>query len=277
MGNLRKLLKISRPRFWFYIAGTFAVGYIAGANEVKDLATLKFFYLLFFFLLPANFFLYGINDLFDWETDHYNVKKDSKEYRFVQSDKRQLVTLLAVSFFFSLFVFFIVPQQAALWFALFQFLSFFYSAEPLRFKKRRYIDFISNFLYIIPGIVGYLINATQLNFFILLALFFWTSAMHLFSAIPDIEADKKAGIYTSAVYFGYTRSLVVCFLFWLLFAVLSVWFNYLFFLAFIYPSIPLILLLKKNISIDRVYWYYPYINAFIGFILYWYLAFKNIL
>ena len=75
MPDFRFLLRVSRPRFWFYIFGPYIVGLIAGVvtrNELLDWRTILF---AVYFLFPANLLIYGVNDIFDYETDRLNEKK----------------------------------------------------------------------------------------------------------------------------------------------------------------------------------------------------------
>lgn len=39
-------------------------------------------------------------------------------------------------------------------------------------------------------------------------------------------------------------------------------------LALTYPAIPLALLVRRGLSVDRVYWYLPYINTSLGGLLF---------
>jgi lycopene elongase/hydratase (dihydrobisanhydrobacterioruberin-forming) len=268
--HFKKLVKISRPRFWLYLGGTFGVGYALGAGGRGDFLNWQFFYMLIYFLFPANIFLYGINDLFDWETDHLNIKKKSKEYSLIESDKKFLQISVLISILLSLPIFLYANSQSRIWIVLFLFLSFFYSAEPLRFKKSPILDFSSNFLYVVPGIVAYLQHSTELNIFILIASFCWTAAMHLFSAVPDIEPDSKAGIKTTAVVLGYDISLLLCNLFWFVFSFILISKSLAFIPTLAYPLIPLLLLTKRSININKVYWYFPVITGILGFIAFWY-------
>ena len=77
-------------------------------------------------------------------------------------------------------------------FGIFLFLSYFYSAKPIRFKDKPFLDFSSNYLYVMPGIFGfYLVSGSMPALIILVGAYMHISAMHIFSAIPDIEFDKK--------------------------------------------------------------------------------------
>src|SRR6056297_3228728 len=79
------LLKLSRPRFWLYLAGPVLVGVAYGASGVADLFAPAGVALFAYFLVPANVYLYGVNDAFDADIDAQNPKKtgeDAREERF---------------------------------------------------------------------------------------------------------------------------------------------------------------------------------------------------
>ncbi|MDO8056059.1 MAG: UbiA family prenyltransferase, partial [Candidatus Hermodarchaeota archaeon] len=153
MSNFVRLaFRISRPRFWLYLGGTYLIGYMIGITTIFELLNPFFALNLFFFLFPANVFLYGVNDYYDEDTDIFNPKKDDKEYRVTAKDRRTLIALILVSFLYGLLLLIIHPDNIArLLFGIFLLLSFLYSAKPIRFKARPFIDFMSNFLYVMPA------------------------------------------------------------------------------------------------------------------------------
>jgi 4-hydroxybenzoate polyprenyltransferase len=190
--TLRLGFNVSRFRFWFYLTGPFTVGCIYGASTYLDLLKPWFFLYLFYFLIPANVFLYGVNDYWDYETDLLNPKKDEKEYRVGGDERDDLHRLIMLILGVSLVLFIAqgdLVQRVV--FGLFVFLSYFYSAQPLRFKERPLLDSASNVLYILPGVFAfYLASGSLPDLRVLLAGFLHSFAMHLFSAIPDIEFDE---------------------------------------------------------------------------------------
>jgi 4-hydroxybenzoate polyprenyltransferase len=275
MSNLARLaFRISRPRFWLYLGGTYLIGYSIGVTSLLQFLNLHFFLHLLFFLFPANVFLYGVNDYYDEDTDIFNPKKSDKEYRVTAKDRRNLILLILSGFAYGVILLFLQPDFIAIAIlAIFLVLSFLYSAKPVRFKARPFVDFMSNVLYVFPAILAFY----QLRFFIppplpLFAAFMWTSAMHLFSAVPDIDADKQANIRTTAVLIGAVPSLILCFSFWLTFAVLLVfitpWNPPWNLLTFAYPIIPLYLIIRRSADISRIYWWYPYWNAIFGLLIF---------
>lgn len=271
MQTLTFLLKISRFRFWMYTAGPYLLGYLIGSpNLITAFYSAEFIFYFLYFLVPANIFLYGVNDYFDEDTDKFNPKKGTKEHKLKNSNKGFLKLILAICLILSLaLIFFIQTMSAKIALSIFVFLSYFYSAPPLRFKSKPLLDSISNVLYIIPGVISYLQVSGQLPpTWLLIGFWCWASSMHLFSAVPDIEADKKARLKTTAVFLGKNASLIVCAILWLIFTLITIttFKNPLFLTLFIYPAIPLLIFLFKNLNIEKIYWYFPYLNTLIGFI-----------
>jgi 4-hydroxybenzoate polyprenyltransferase len=268
----RYYLRLSRPRFWIYTAGTFVVGYCLAAQVWSAFYSPEYVLYLLYFFVPANIFIYGVNDYWDAATDKDNPKKDEKEVRLAASQRIELRTVLVL--IVALSVALMVAQdsmmQRAL-FAVFLLLSYFYSAPPLRFKGIPFIDFSSNMLYVMPGIFAYHLASGELpSLALVVAGYCHIAAMHLFSAIPDIAYDAAAGIRTTATFLGYRVSLALCLVFWGVLAVLAIALSdahMLSFLALAYPLIPALLLVRGSLDIDRAYWVLPYINIALGGLL----------
>ena len=225
-------------------------------------------------MIPANILLYGINDLFDQDTDIFNHKKEDKEVKINSSrDVFYLKSLLILCYFISTFLLLSYDNfNEIILFLSFIILSTIYSLPPLRLKARPIFDFSSNILYFIPGILGYYQNTGIMPPILTwIGLYCFTSAMHLFSAIPDISYDRKASVITTAVKLEFNNSLILCLIFWLSFSLIfSFYYRFLFplsILLLIYPLIPLYILITKKENIDQIYWYFPYINGIVGFII----------
>ncbi len=102
---LKFIFKISRPRFWLYLAGPYLLGYAAGVNNLNDFISAKFAVYFLFFLIIANIFLYGVNDYFDNDTDQYNDKKITHEHLLQSSERKKLARTTLLCFFASLALF----------------------------------------------------------------------------------------------------------------------------------------------------------------------------
>lgn len=251
-----------------YLAGPFLLGYLAGLPAPRDLRTPHFWLPFLYFLLPANLYLYGINDLFDTDTDQLNTKKGAQEHRLIRRERGILIALLiGVGVLDALFFAALPPVMWPL-FGLFLLLSTLYSAPPLRLKARAFFDSYSNVLYVLPGFLGYWLTAGHLPPpAIIVAGACWAAGMHAYSAIPDIEPDQEAGIRTVAVALGKGRALLFVLANWLIFALLvTATLGLIGALSFIYPLIPLVLYMRPQLSVARAYWWFPGLNAAVGFL-----------
>lgn len=272
---LKIILKISRPRFWLYTAGPFAVGLIAAADSWQSLGKPFLLLELAYFILPANLMLYGVNDLFDSETDRLNHKKQNQEYLLKTDQVFFLAVLVGACTVMGLSLAFLNPQISRKWWLLFLLLSWLYSAAPVRFKARPFLDFLSNILYIAPAGIAYsYLSGHSFSAPVLIAAWLWVGAMHLFSAIPDIKADRQAKIMTTAVLLGRNYSLILCGILWLLFCGVVFYSQWLWpfsAIALVYPII-IIYAWIKPLKIQKIYWAFPYLNGILGFCLFWLLA-----
>lgn len=270
MTQFIRILSISRPRFWLYLAGPYLVGYAFMANRLMQFDNWVFWYGLFFFLLPANFILYGLNDVADADTDKHNKKKQTKEIAFVASDKLTYVNIIYTSLLLSVpLLFFLTPISRVL-LICFLFLAAAYSLAPIRLKAKPVVDSVSNILYAFPAfIAAYQFPNADVPLEVFVAALCWTAAMHLFSAIPDIEPDSKAGLKTSAILLGKKNSLFACTVLWAITAILVLPFAGKFFVFAIYPLITFAaLFIEEQLSLDTIYWLFPYINAIVGFYIF---------
>jgi 4-hydroxybenzoate polyprenyltransferase len=262
------LFWLSRPRFWFYLAGPVIVGVVYGADAPADFFSPLTVGLFAYFLLPANVFLYGVNDIFDADIDEVNPKKseEGKEVRY-RGDRTVTATIVAATLLGLVFVPFL-PVEGIAALAAFYLLGTAYSAPPLRFKTTPLLDSLSNGLYITPGIVAF--AAMTGEFPPLLAIgggWLWTMGMHTFSAIPDIEPDRKAGIQTTATVLGERWTLVYCGLCWLAAAALMGLIHpFLANVFLVYPVFVFVIAVSPA-DVSRAYWWFPAVNVLTGMLL----------
>lgn len=263
------LLRLSRWRFWSYLAGPYLLGYTAGVGNLSLLLRWWFWVHLLFFVFPANLLLYGVNDLFDADTDSRNPKKGPVEHRLSQSDRPVVRGGVAAALVLALVL---VAAQRSLANAValltFVMLAVAYSMPPFRLKARPILDSASNVLYAVPGFLGWQqASGRPVPLIAVLIAGLWTAAMHLFSAIPDIQSDSEAGLKTTATVLGHRGSLAVCAMLWLTFVgcILGTGVLWPWSLALlVYPAIPAVVLGRPPQSAVRAYWYFPAINSFMG-------------
>jgi 4-hydroxybenzoate polyprenyltransferase len=261
--RLGYLFWLSRPRFWLYLGGPVIVGATFAADSLPALFTPLNVALLAYFTVPANVFLYGVNDVFDADIDAENPKKADKEVRY-RGRRWAVAVVLACGALGLAFVPFI-PRMAALAFGLWYLLSIEYSAPPLRFKTTPLLDSVSNGLYVLPAVVAFATVAGELPPLAAIAAgWLWTMGMHTFSAIPDIEPDRAAGIRTTATVLGERWTYVYCAGCWLAAAVVF-WQVHAFFggLLLVYPTL-VFGIARSDVDVDDAYWWYPVVNTLTG-------------
>lgn len=185
-----------------------------------------------YFLIPANIWIYWINDIYDYETDKLNPKK-LEWYEALVTPKEQKSLWKWILRTTIPFVLIAVYQRVQLWImnyelwiSLFAFLFFSgqYSAKPIRAKARPILDsFFSAWHYITTAIFGYLlVNPTwDINRYYVIAGMARAMAMHAFSAVPDIQADKDAKLATIATLLWWKATIWACFGLYLLASILS--------------------------------------------------------
>lgn len=255
------VLRHSRPRFWLYTAGPFLVGYGAGASSIYDFVSPLFVYGLAYFLFFANVFLYGVNDIFDLDTDLANPKKSGRESHAL--GRRGVLArwaLLSVAAAAPL----AVDLAAAGYVALYLALSAAYSAPPFRLKARPFLDSYSNWLYIVPAGLGYyLASGGHMPLWAWAAGVFWTAGMHALSAVPDIEPDRAAGLRTVATTLGRRGTLVFVAANWLAASLVLMWKDLLLAPSLLYFVVAAYLAASPW-RVESWYWRFPFINAAMG-------------
>lgn len=200
---LKKLFVVSRPVSWVNTAYPFAAGYFLTVQSID----VRFIVGTLYFLIPYNLMMYGVNDVFDYESDKRNERKGGvegalltkKQHRFV------LLSVLVTNLPFLVFLAIVSPKISCLVIlSLVAFLVLAYSLPRLRFKERPFIDSMTSSLHF----VGPLIFAvsfsgfTRENIVIIIGFFLWGMASHAFGAVQDIVADKAGGIGSIATVIG---------------------------------------------------------------------------
>lgn len=269
--NSSQIITISRPRFWIYILGPFLVG-LAAYGDIQSIIDHGFLLVLLvlFFTFPANFLVYGINDIYDYETDLLNPKKQDYEALVSPQDHKQLYKVMVLSLLPFLGLLPLLNLSASLVLFIFLFSSIFYSAKPIRAKARPGLDVLfSSIIYVTPGIIGFFSLGNQaLPWLGVIASLLWAFAMQTYSAIPDISADNEAGVATLATRLGQKSSLWFCFIAYALSLAIG-----LVLVGTIILPLGLTYLVLMTYSIVKpgqifaVYKIFPLVNSLVGFLL----------
>ncbi len=201
---LVQLFVASRPVSWINTAYPFALAYLLTARQID----LPFVVGTLFFLIPYNLAMYGINDVFDYESDLRNPRKGGT-HGSVLDRRFHRITLWASAVSLAPFVVLLVlwgSPLSTLVLALSLFFVVFYSAPPLRLKERPFADSVTSSIHFFsPAVFGLVLaNATWTGGLVLVLIAFalWGIASHAFGAVQDILADREAGIASIATVLG---------------------------------------------------------------------------
>jgi 4-hydroxybenzoate polyprenyltransferase len=195
------------------VLGPYILGSAAVFPDLRwDLVPWRFWLFLVFFGFPANLFVYGVNDVFDYATDKENPKKQGYEALVLPSEHPAIWLAICICLLPFLIGSFGAPRMFLIGLAGFMFFSWSYSAPPLRTKTRPFLDSVWNVLYVFPGICALSLLSPQAPFPLpaFSAAWIWCMAMHAYSAVPDIASDRAAGIATIATHLGRQATLWSC-------------------------------------------------------------------
>lgn len=202
---IQKLFWSSRPISWINTAFPFVVGYYLSSG----LADLNLLIGFLFFLIPYNLLMYGVNDVFDYESDLRNPRKGGIEGALLEP-KYHLPVLVVALHLPVPFVWYLGLQGdvlANLILALVIFSVLAYSLKYLRFKEIPFLDSITSAAHFVgPAVYGIALAGADLTnptlILILVAFFIWGMASHAFGAVQDIRADREANISSIATVLG---------------------------------------------------------------------------
>ena len=160
--------------------------------------------ILIWVTFPFNILIYGINDIFDQETDNINARKGGYEGAkiFPNEVVPIWVAVVATNLPFLVYFWFTVPPAAFWWMVAYSAFFWFYSMPPLRFKARKYLDAFSNTDYAFPLAFVPLALGAEPVWLAVIGLMAWSIAKHAYDAIQDIPQDSDTGIITTAVHLG---------------------------------------------------------------------------
>jgi 4-hydroxybenzoate polyprenyltransferase len=202
VGSMGRVVKFMRIDQW---VGAFLISIwiyvILGVPIVQFSTVISLIALVFLFS-----FAFAINQLSDLDTDIKNP--DKKQLTVASGDMSKKVAriitltlaaggiLLAIAISYD----FLVLSVG------FLLVNIFYSVPPFRFKAKRFLDLImiglglGVFPVLLPWVVGYQLTSSLLP--LILGVMLFNVSAHCFQMLGDIDADKRAGLKTTAVFFG---------------------------------------------------------------------------
>lgn len=200
--TVKKLLLVSRPVSWLNTSYPFAVGYLVAGGQVDT----RFVVGTLYFLIPYNLLMYGINDVFDYESDIKNPRKGGIEGMREQRAFHPVIVRAAVASNLPLLAYLYNAggRLAALWLSVVTFLVLAYSVPYLRFKERAFLDSVTSSAHFVgPLVYGLALASNGVTHWPFIAAFFlWGMASHAFGAVQDVLPDRKAHISSIATVIG---------------------------------------------------------------------------
>jgi 4-hydroxybenzoate polyprenyltransferase len=203
---IRTLTLSSRPVSWVNTAYPFGAAYLLGAGDRFSL--LAMIIGCVYFLVPYNLAMYGINDVFDYESDLRNPRKGGVEGalldRSVHRTTLWAVVVTNVPFLVALVL--LGGPWSWLVLAISVFAVIAYSAPGLRFKERPFVDSLTSSTHFVsPAVYGLALAGTHWTgqlVAVCVAFFLWGVASHAFGAVQDVLADRAGGIGSVATVIG---------------------------------------------------------------------------
>lgn len=209
MDSLVKLFWIARPISWPNTAFPFAAGWLVSGGSFG------WFFVIgtLFFLIPYNLLMYGINDVFDYESDINNPRKGGIEGMREQRAFHPTIVKASIGLTIPFVVYLLIQGNLVqnLTFIALVFFVLSYSLVGLRFKEIPLLDSLNSSIHF----VGPLIYALTFTSFaapaplIIIAFLLWGIASHALGAIQDIIPDRVGKISSIATVFGARITLVL--------------------------------------------------------------------
>jgi 4-hydroxybenzoate polyprenyltransferase len=198
------LVGSSRPLSWVNTAYPFGAAYLVAGGGLDAV----FWCGVVYFLIPYNLLMYGVNDVFDYESDRLNPRKGGVEGVVLLDRYHRLTLWAAAASNLPFLLVLALAGTAASTLALVVVVAAVvaYSAPGLRFKERPLLDSLTSSTHFTgPAVVGCLMVADDLStatLAVFAAFFLWGVASHAFGAVQDIRADRGAGIASVATWVG---------------------------------------------------------------------------
>ena len=199
-GFARQLLLSSRPVSWINTAYPFAAAYLLTTRQI-DLTLVVG---TLFFLIPYNIAMYGINDVFDYESDLRNPRKGGAHGAILDKRLHRPVLWASALSCLPFVVYLVAVGSPASWAVLAVSLLavVYYSAPPLRLKERPFADSITSSIHFFsPAVYGLVLADAAWTWqlvAVIVAFALWGVASHAFGAVQDVLADREVGISSIA-------------------------------------------------------------------------------
>ncbi len=191
-----QVLASSRPLSWVNTAYPFAAAYLLAGGGVD----LRLVVGTLWFLVPYNLLMYGVNDVFDYESDLRNPRKGGVEGVVLDRSVHRVTIGAAVVSNVPFVAYLLVAgdRLSALVLGISVSAVVAYSAPVLRFKERPFLDSLTSSTHFVsPAVLGLTLAdapATTTTVAAVVGFFLWGIGSHAFGAVQDVTADRAGGI-----------------------------------------------------------------------------------
>lgn len=201
-----KYIRLVRPVAWIVFLFPFSVGFGLGATTSTNLFHIVFSLIAFASCMSFSFML---NCLADKEVDkfHDGRSKDMNlSYQpFVTGEvsEKMAYYIAVISVIISLFFAWLVNYLFFTLMIIGNTIGYVYSLPPTRFKTKPIADILCNALAAgIALIAGFSIGGANMNILFIIGCFIVAAVVYIPTVVTDYDFDLKAGLKTSAVFFG---------------------------------------------------------------------------
>ena len=201
-----KYIRLLRPIAWITFFLPFSVGFGLGVNQNSNPIHMIFAFLAFVFWMG---FCFILNALSDRNVDKYHDGR-SKDMNLIfqplVTGEITIKTAISISIIFlllSLIFGWLINVQFFLLILIVDIIGYIYSMPPLRLKSKPLGDIFCNaFAAVNIFSAGLSIGGENMNIFLVISIFLMAAVFYIPTVVTDYEFDKKAGLKTSAVFYG---------------------------------------------------------------------------
>ena len=201
---LKLIFRVMRPRFFFI---HFAGYMVFVSKAIMENNIFWFWYNLFLVLIPYSIVIYGINDVYDYDTDIKNPRKQQNWLgSILQKEHQTIIIRSVVGSVLLIMGSAILSQNINLILTYLLMLTFgiIYSMPPIRLKTKPFFDVVANmFIFGLILFVPMTSSPDYLQFVISKSSIITTMAgFYILSALVDYQTDKDCGDSTVATRLG---------------------------------------------------------------------------
>jgi len=201
-----KYIRLVRPVAWVVFLLPFSVGFGIGATKNTNP-----FHIIFALIAFASWmsFSFMLNSLADKEVDKFHdgrakdMNLSNQPFVTGEISEKTALYLALILVIISLFFAWLVNYLFFTLFIIANIIGYVYSMPPTRFKTKPVTDIQCNALAAGTALIaGLSIGGTNMNLPFIIGCFIVASVVYIPTVVTDYDFDKKAGLKTSAVFFG---------------------------------------------------------------------------